>query len=286
MIDFLKIPKADLHCHSYFSDGECAPAEILQMALERQVDILALTDHDTLEGYKELAVLAKDSPIKIIPGIECSVTWQRMELHVIALNINPMDLNLNAYLKRQAEKRTERALNIVQALNQLGIALELNDVIKIAGHDNLSRTHFAKYLVQNNIVPDNASAFKRYLGSRAKAYVPSQWTSLEETIPIIEKAGGIAILAHPTHYQLSTAQLKGLLKHFKTIGGRGVEVISGIMNQKDMRRLIKLANQFNLSLSSGSDFHRLIPYRAKIGGQTEFPKDCIPIWLDGTFEAV
>jgi predicted metal-dependent phosphoesterase TrpH len=286
-MNFIKIPKADLHCHSYFSDGDCSPADILQMAIAQDVDILALTDHDSVEGYTVLHELAKDFPqIKIIPGIECSVTWQRMELHVVALNIDIHHHDFIQYLELQSQKRQLRALNITKALNKLGIDLNYSDIVKLAGHSNVSRTHFAKYLVENHIVPDMASAFKTYLGSRAPAYIPPQWASIEETVALIRMAGGVAIIAHPMHYQLSTAQLKNLFQHFKFLGGKGIEVISGIMNLKDMRRLIKLAYGLGLSLSSGSDFHRLAPYRAKIGGQTEFPKDCIPIWLDGTFETI
>lgn len=273
--------KVDLHCHSCYSDGDCSPAELLAMALENDVELLALTDHDTLSGSIILQELAKSYPIRIISGVECSVTWQNMELHVVGLNVDCSDDGLTHYLEAQQQKRFARALQISDKLAKLGCSDNLMDVIEIAGHYGLSRTHFAKYLVKKGMASDTANAFKHYLGSRAPAYVPSQWAGLEETIGVIRRAGGIAVLAHPTHYRLSTAQLKGLLKTFKGMGGLGIEVVSGIMKIKEMNRLIQLAKNFDLSISSGSDFHKLVPYRAKIGQQTKLPETLLPIWSDG-----
>lgn len=276
--------KVDLHCHSYYSDGECSPAEILTMALANGVEILALTDHDTLVGSLILQDLAKGYPIRIISGVECSVSWQRMELHVVGLNVDPKHTALIHFLQAQEQRRFLRALQISNALSQQGFSDNLLEVIEIAGHYGLSRTHFAKYLVARGAVPDTATAFKKYLGSHAPAYVMSQWASLEETIAVIHQSGGVAVLAHPTHYRLSTAQLKGLIKTFKSFGGKGIEVVSGIMKVKDMNRLIQLARGFGLALSSGSDFHKPRPYRAAIGGQTQIPLQHLPIWADGNLE--
>ena len=272
--------KIDLHCHSYYSDGECSPQTLLNIALANQVEVLALTDHDTLDGIDELQTLAIGHPITIIAGVECSVTWLRQELHVLGLNVNAKHPRLLHYLRLQTQRRWTRALAISDALCKLGVVNHLSAVIEIAGHYGLSRTHFAKFLVNNGYVSDNATAFKKYLGSSAPAYVPSQWAGLEETISVIKEAGGVAVIAHPMHYRLSTAQLKGLFKTFKSLGGEGVEMVSGIMNKKDMQRLIKLVRLFDFQVSTGSDFHRPQMYRATLGGQTALPLDCKPIGQD------
>lgn len=275
----------DLHCHSIYSDGELKPSELLDIALANQVEILALTDHDTLDGFEELNQLASAYRIQIVPGIECSVTWQKMELHILAYNVDPASKRLKLFLQQQFQRRWARALLISDALRKLGFSNNLQKVIEIAGHYGLSRTHFAKYLVQNQYVPDSKVAFKKYLGSHGKAFIPPIWATLEETIAVIREAGGQAVIAHPLHYSLSTAQLKGLFKAFKSLGGSGIEVISGIMNLKDMQRLIKLTNSFDLKLSSGSDFHKPQIFRASLGQQTPLPEQYNGIWLDWSFQS-
>jgi predicted metal-dependent phosphoesterase TrpH len=270
----------DLHCHSYYSDGDCSPEELLDIALTNQVNMLALTDHDCLDGYWHLERLAEGKPIRIIPGLECSVTWQRQELHVLGLNIDPEHPRLNRYLTAQAQRRWQRALQITALLQKIGIEGSLQGVMEIAGHQNISRTHYAKWLVNSHIVKDTASAFKQYLGSRACAYAPSQWASLEETIAVIKEAGGHAVLAHPMHYSLSTAGLKGLFKAFKTHGGEGIELISGLITMKDIEKIKKLVHLFDFKVSTGSDFHRKQIYRASLGKQTSVPDDMLPIWQD------
>lgn len=277
--------KVDLHCHSIYSDGELNPRELLDLALANGVAMLALTDHDTLDGFAELNQLSMNHPIHIVPGLECSVTWQKMELHILAYRVDPDSQRLKRFLHQQFQRRWTRALLISEALGKLGFSNNLEKVLEIAGHYGLSRTHFAKYLVQNEYVTDNKMAFKKYLGSHGAAFVPSIWATLEETVAVINEAGGEAVIAHPLHYSLSTAQLKGLFKAFKSFGGTGIEVISGIMNLKDMQRLIKLSNGFDLKLSSGSDFHKPQIFRASLGGQTPLPQHCQGIWQDWSFQS-
>jgi len=269
--------RVDFHCHSFYSDGECSPQEILEMALSHQVEVLALTDHDTIQGYHELRVLAQDMPIRIVPGLECSVSWQGKELHVLGLGVDPFDSGLLRLIQRQAQRRFARALKISELLTHLGVKAPLATTLEIAGHYGLSRTHFAKCLLAQGKVSTHQMAFQKFLGERAPAYVPTQWEGLKETVEVIGNAQGIAVLAHPLHYALSSAQLKGLLQQFKTAGGLGIEVITGTMSTKDSARLMAFASNFNLSLSSGSDFHRIQTFRPQVGRQAQLQNQALSI---------
>lgn len=269
--------KIDFHCHSFYSDGECSPLEIFEMALKHQVEALALTDHDSIQGYHELTLLAKNHPIKIIPGLECSVSWQNKELHVLGLGVEPDNAALLRMLQRQAQRRFARAIKIAELLTKLGVKTPLASSLEIAGHYGLTRSHFAKCLLSQGKVSTHQMAFQRYLGERAPAYVPAQWESLAETVEVIQQAQGIAVLAHPMHYGLSTAHLKGLLQQFKALGGLGIEVISGTTSAKDCARLTAFATNLNLSLSSGSDFHRVQSFRPQVGGQAQLQNSPLSI---------
>lgn len=271
--------RVDLHCHSYYSDGDCSPQEILAMALLHRLDLLALTDHDTLLGYHELKKLAEHEAIHIVPGLECSVTWQGMELHILGLGVDVSDGDLQNLIAQQGKKRYVRAVQIAALLAEHGVGDALAGALAIAGHDGLSRTHFAKYLVQTQKVSNTQMAFKKYLGSRSPAYVASNWASLETTVAIIRAAKGVAVLAHPLHYSLSTGQLKGLVKQFKDVGGQAIEIVSGVMKSKDIQRLMSLAQFFNLGFSTGSDFHRKQLFRPEVGAQLQLQGFVALSWM-------
>lgn len=272
--------KVDLHCHSFYSDGDCSPLELIDMATQNEVTHLAITDHDNIDVYQHLPSIPHG--LRIIPGIECSVTWQRQEFHVVGLNIDLDSKDLRYYLHAQLQRRYERALKISAQLNQLGIPQSFNKVAEVAGHAVISRTHFAKFLVKEDIVRDHQTAFRKYLGARAPAYIPSQWASLEETVAVIRQAGGHAVLAHPMHYSLSTAQTKALFKCFKEAGGAAAEVVSGATNVKDILRWVQMSSNFRLKMSSGSDFHRPSSHRVGIGQQSKLPAHASPLWMDWT----
>ena len=272
--------KVDLHCHSYYSDGDCSPAELIDMAIQNEVTHLAITDHDNVDVYQHLPSIP--AGLSIIPGIECSVTWQRQEFHIVGLNIDLDSKDLKRYLHAQLQRRYERALKISAELKKLGIENSFEKVAEVAGHAVISRTHFAKYLIQEDIVRDHQTAFRKYLGSRAPAYIPSLWASLEETVAVIKSAGGQAVLAHPMHYSLSTAQTKALFKCFKEAGGVAAEVVSGATPIKDTLRWVQMSSSFRLKMSSGSDFHRPSSHRVGIGQQANLPAHASPLWMDWT----
>ena len=277
--------KVDLHFHSNHSDGDLSVAELIQMACDNQVDLLSLTDHDGIDAYPEFEALAKEHDIKVICGLECSVTWFSQELHIVGLGVDKKHPSLLAYLKIQKEKRLERAKHIALKLESMGFKNCFERVYEIAGHENISRTHFAKLLVGHYKISNARVAFKDYLGQRGAAYVPSQWINMQETIAVIKAAGGVAVLAHPLHYQLTTAQLKGLIKAFKDAKGEGIEVVSGFQVPKDTKRMSQFCLDFNLWASTGSDFHRCAPYRATLGQQTALPEHLQPIWQHDAFQA-
>lgn len=277
--------KADLHFHSLYSDGELSLPELMQMAIENEVELLALTDHDVLEGYPPFANLAKKYGISVLTGIECSVSWFSQELHVVGLGVDIHHPRMLAYLEVQKEKRISRAKQIAHRLETIGFKDCFEKVCLLSGHQNISRTHFAKLLVQEYRVRDTKSAFKDYLGQRGSAYVASPWMNLSETIACIRAVGGVAVLAHPLHYALTTAQLKGLIQAFKEAGGEGIEVVSGFQTPKDTKRLAQFCLQFHLWASTGSDFHRIAPFRASLGQQNEIPETLRPIWQHEAFQS-
>lgn len=277
--------KVDFHFHSHLSDGVHSLTDLVDMAFANQVQIMSLTDHDSVAGYPAFQELASEKGILAICGIECSVTWNRQELHIIGLGIDSSHERLLSYLAIQQEKRLLRAQNIASRLEQIGFKDCYHKVLELAGHFNISRTHFANLLVHEYGVKDKKSAFRDYLGSRGVAYAPSQWVNIEETVAVIQASGGVAVLAHPLHYQLTTAQLKGLLKTFKEAKGDGIEVISGLQTVKDTRRIAQACRDFNLFASTGSDFHYYAPYRAMIGGQTALPDNLRPIWHHDAFQS-
>lgn len=270
--------KVDLHCHSYYSDGDCSPSALVEMAIQNQVTHLSITDHDNIEVYQHLPSIPNQ--LQIIPGIECSVTWQRQEFHVVGLNIDLDSISLKRYLHAQLQRRYERALKISAELKKLGIHHSFEKVAEVAGHSVISRTHFAKFLIKEDIVRDHQTAFRKYLGSRAPAYIPSQWASLEETVAVIRQAGGQAVLAHPMHYGLSTAKTKALFKCFREAGGVAAEVVSGATQTKEILRWVQMSSNFRLKMSSGSDFHRPSSHRVGIGQQSNLPAHASPLWMD------
>lgn len=283
LIVFIVI-KADLHFHSLYSDGELSVPELVQMAHQNEVQLLALTDHDVVVGYPLLNHLAKEHGISVLPGIECSVSWFSQELHVVGLGVDVHHPRMRAYLEVQKEKRISRARQIAHRLETIGFKDCFEKVSFLAGHENISRTHFAKLLVQEYRVRNTQCAFKDYLGQRGAAYVASQWVNLSETIALIRAVGGVAVLAHPLHYSLTTAQLKGLIQAFKEAGGEGIEVVSGFQTPKDTKRLAQFCLQFHLWASTGSDFHRIAPFRASLGQQNALPDTLQFIWQHDAFQ--
>ena len=267
----------DLHCHSYFSDGMLSPNALLKKAIDSNIRILALTDHDTTEGLSLLHEAAQEHDIKVINGIELSVRWKKYDVHILGLNIQPDNQHLQELIARQNENRIARARQIGEQLLNCGIDEAYKKASKIAGHERVGRAHFAQLLVTEGRVPDMKAAFKRYLGSGRPAYVATAWLTMSEAVAGIIQAGGQAVIAHPLKYGLTRSKLHELINIFKEEGGIGMEVVSGAMTKAQMMELAGLSQRYDLLASTGSDYHGDMSHIG-LGRQQPLPVNCKPIW--------
>ncbi len=269
----------DLHCHSTASDGLLSPRELVMRAHEKGVHVLALTDHDELSGQAEADEAARDAGLSLIPGVEISVTWGNVTLHVVGLNVDPLDPVLLHGLTRNRGGRTERARRIGEELARLGIAGAFEGASALAGNKELiSRTHFARFLIERGIAKNMKSVFKKFLIKGKPGYVAHEWASLVDAVNWIHAAGGVAVLAHPGRYQMGGEKMRLLLSEFKHLGGVGIEVVTGSHTPDQVPVYADLAVEFDLLASIGSDFHAPGEGGRELGRLTALPERCRPIW--------
>ena len=268
----------DLHCHSHFSDGELSPSALLTKAIDSHIRVLALTDHDTTEGLLSLRHAAINSDIKIIDGIELSVRWKKYDIHIIGLNIRPEEKSLQCIIDQQNKNRIARAHLIAERLIDSDVHDAYQKACEMAGHERIGRAHFAQLLINEGRVHDMKTAFKRYLGQGAVAYVPTAWLSLEAAVSGIVESGGQAVIAHPLKYALTRTKLHELITSFKSAGGVGMEVVSGAISNIQASELAGLCCRYELLASTGSDFHGDSLSRISLGQQRPLPVNCTPIW--------
>ncbi len=272
----------DLHCHSNFSDGELSPKVLLDRALQKKLQILALTDHDTTAGLDHLKAAARNKPIRIINGVELSVRWKKYDIHVIGLNIRPRDPVIQALLCQQADRRIDRALQIAEKLKFCGIDNAYAKACKLAGHERLGRPHFAQLLLHEGLVANQQFAFRKFLGRGKPAYVVMQWVEMAKAVAVINQCQGQAVLAHPLKYGLTNTKLYELIRAFKAAGGVGIEVVSGEVTAAQVEELAALSLRFQLFASTGSDYHSDGASRVLLGEQYQLPVNCNPIWQQWT----
>lgn len=248
--------KFDFHCHSHFSDGQLSPQALIEYATEREIQLLALTDHDTISGLEEVSrfIGEQDLPIKLINGVEISALSEFGEVHIVGLAIDPRHSELCCALSEQQQKRWQRAENIDEKLQKLGVNGVL-DWCKIHVKQVVTRSHMAKALVDLGYAKDLQQAFKKYIGKKGKVKVPKDWMSLPQAIELIGKAGGVSVLAHPTRYPLSNRKLSLLIESFKQAGGDAIEMAYPSLNADKIAWLKIQRENHNLLASSGSDFH-------------------------------
>jgi predicted metal-dependent phosphoesterase TrpH len=268
---------ADLHSHTIASDGALGTGELMAIAEAAKIDMLAITDHDTVAG---LAAFRPDpsARCRIIPGIEFSTTWRKTAIHVLGLNIDINNPALAKGIERQQSARHERATVIAERLAKLGLRHTLEGATQLAGNAGISRVHFANYLVESAQVKSMQEAYGKYLGPGKRGDVKSLWASLTDVIEWIDAAGGISVLAHPAKYRLTNLKLEELAGDFRAAGGQGLEVLSGKQDTGLTRRLGKLANRMGLLASCGSDFHRPGQGWAELGAVEPLPDGCRPVW--------
>ncbi|MBD1391314.1 PHP domain-containing protein [Neiella sp. HB171785] len=277
--------KIDLHCHSTCSDGTLTPQELLLRASNMQVDVLALTDHDSVEGVAKLreAAQAVKPPIQIINGVEISCAWHGLEIHIVGLHFDLQHPAITELLGQQAERRLTRAMTIAARLQRKGLDNCWSKVSALAQGGQVTRSHFARLLVKEGWVSLEKTAFKKYLRKGRNAYVAPPWCSIPEAIAAIQAGGGRAVLAHPLDYQLAGNWLSKLLDEFSDAGGDAIEVAQCQQTPAQRLKLAELARQYNLLASQGSDFH-FPAGRRELGRSLELPADLTPVW-DGWLTA-
>ncbi len=277
-MEFNRYKKYDLHCHSLVSDGELSPTELVRYAHGCGVEVLALTDHDATAGCAEAAAEANRLGLVFVSGVEISVTWGKHLLHIVGLNFDVENAALQTGLAGLRHQRTGRAVEIARRLAKLGIDGALDGAQTYVNGQILSRTHFARFLLDNGYVKTMQTAFDRYLGDGKKAYVASEWVSLAEAVAWIRSAGGHAVIAHPARYKLSATKLRRLFDEFKQLGGAGLEVISGRQNINITKNMTDYAKKYELRASIGSDYHGPSQTWSKMGQIPLLPDACEPVW--------
>ncbi len=270
--------KIDLHSHTRVSDGSLSPLELLERAKEKGVEVLSITDHDSISAYNELGIL-EDAGLTIIPGIEFSTQWRGVGVHIIGLNLSLDNTALKDGVACQEKARSERAQLMMVRLIKARLSIDFNRVQEIANGSNIGRPHFAQYLVETGQVKNMAAAFKKYLGDGKAGDVKQCWAELAQIIDWITAAGGTAVLAHPLKYKMTRTKLSALLDAFIEAGGRGMEVVSGHQTKDQTHVLSRLCVEKNLLGSCGSDFHQASQW-SEIGSMSAFPKECEPVWKD------
>ena len=270
----------DLHCHSTASDGALSPREVVRRAAAGGVELLALTDHDQLSGLEEARQAAHEEGIGFVDGVEISVSWRGMTVHVVGLGVDARHHALNGGLERVRSGRIERAREMARQLEDAGIAGSFEGAMALADNPAMvSRTHFARYLAQCGRVATTKEAFRHYLVPGKPGYVAHGWARLADALRWIVDAGGRAVLAHLGRYRLSGGAMADLLGEFRAAGGGAIEVVTGSHAPDQYALFGALALQYGLAASRGSDFHG--PEEgAELGGLPELDTRLRPVWAD------
>ncbi len=268
----------DLHSHSIASDGALSPTELVKRAHEKGVTVLALTDHDTTNGLAEAQQAAAGLGMRLINGIELSASHLNQCLHIVGLNIDPHNAALSEGIAHQQNIRDLRAKQIAEKLEKKKIFGAYEYVTQVAGNGEITRSHFADFLLANQYVTTQQEAFDRYLSKGQSAFVPTVWASLEQTVAWIKAAGGVAVLAHPMRYKLSTKWMTRALAVFKQAGGEGIEVVTGRASLEEIRISQQFAEKHQLYASAGSDFHAPDNLYLELGRLAAMPVGLKPVW--------
>ncbi len=266
----------DLHTHTTASDGSLTPLELIALAKENNTQMLAITDHDTVSGY--LSVKEAVTGIRLISGVEISTVWHGIGIHMVGLNFAPEHLSIQQLLSQQATARQQRAEIILHKLNKVGVAIRLDELHEHAQTNHIGRPHIARLMVETGYVSSVDKAFKKYLGTGKVGDVKSGWVSLTEAAQAVRESGGVAVIAHPNHYKMTRSKLLRMIDDFVTVGGQGIEVISGKQHRDISTKFAHIANDKGLYASVGSDFHRYFPYAANVGLLPELPESVTPVW--------
>lgn len=269
----------DLHTHSSASDGELDPLALVQRAHGRGVRTLALTDHDTVAGVC-LLQRQRELPgaLQLVPGVEISAAAGSLAVHVVGLWVDTASSALDEFLHGQGRLRAERGQEIARRLGRAGLPGSYEGALELAGDAQLSRPHFARFLVAAGHCSSEQKAFRRWLGRGKPADVRCEWPDIATVNATIHAAGGIAVLAHPLKYRLSRTRLDALLGQFRSAGGDALELVSGAQPGHAAADLLRLATKHQLACSTGSDFHSPKQTWCDLGGQPDLPEQATTVW--------
>jgi predicted metal-dependent phosphoesterase TrpH len=271
----------DLHCHSTISDGLLGPAAVAARAKANGVDVWALTDHDEVRGIATARAAARALDLQYVAGVEISITWGGETVHIIGLQIDETNQQLVDGLNSTRSGREQRAHEMAQQLAQVGIPDAFAGALKFVGNpDLISRTHFARYIIELGICSDVAGVFNKYLIEGKPGYVPHRWATLKQAVEWIRGAGGTAVVAHPGRYHFSELQRRAMLDEFIQHGGLGIEVVTGSHTVDQYDEYARVAKHFGLRGSRGSDFHGPGESRVDLGELPPLPPSVTPVWVD------
>lgn len=279
MSDALPVQNYDLHSHTTVSDGLLTPEQLVHRAVEMGVTTLAITDHDTTDGVQpaRAEIMRSGLPLTLITGVEISTVWESHEIHIVGLNVDCAHPALVALLAAQSERRYQRALMIAERLEKARIPGALAGAQRHAGGGAITRGHFARFLVEDGRATTLANVFRHYLAKGKTGYVPPQWCTIDCAIDAIHQAGGLAVVAHPGRYGLSTKWLKRLLIWFAEQGGDAMEVAQCQQAPDERNTLANYATQYGLMASQGSDFHQPCAW-IELGRKLWLPVGVEPVW--------
>ena len=270
---------ADLHCHSVVSDGTLTPEALAARAAANGVELWALTDHDEIGGQHRARAAAEANGMRYLTGTEISVTFAGHTVHIVGLGFDPDDDALRQGLLATRGGRGARAQEMSEGLAKVGIRGAYEGALRYVGNPELiSRTHFARFLVETGICRDTPEVFRKYLTEGKPGFVPHRWATLGDAVRWITQAGGIAVIAHPARYNLSANEEYALFTEFKTHGGQGVEVVTGSHTSAEAVRYADTAREFGLAASRGSDFHSPDESHTDLGQLPFLPGNLTPVW--------
>lgn len=273
------MPNCDLHCHSTCSDGLLPATAVVHRAAANGVDMLALTDHDDIDGLASARAVADETGMVFINGVEISIEWERLQIHILGLAFDAADAGLNAGLAAVRSGRIDRAQRMSSELEKIGIGGAFEGAMRYAQNPSLiSRAHFARYLVESGVCKDVRSVFESYLVPGRPGYVDHRWATLPDSIGWILAAGGVAAVAHPGRYKLSPRDMRRFLADFKDLGGQAIEVVSGSHTQEHVGTFGRLAREYGFLASRGSDFHGPNESYVDLGKLAPLPEDLKPVW--------
>jgi predicted metal-dependent phosphoesterase TrpH len=273
------ILNADLHCHSVVSDGTLTPEILAKRAKTNGVELWALTDHDEIGGQHRAAAAAKAQGLKYLTGTEISVTFAGETVHIVGLGFDPDDADMLQGLKATRGGREQRAMEMSDGLAKVGIKGAYAGALKFVGNPELiSRTHFARFLVESGVCSETNEVFRKYLTEGKPGYVPHRWAALKDAVRWITDAKGLAIIAHPARYKFTPNEEYALFTEFKAHGGRGVEVVTGSHTAAEYVKYADTAKEFGLAASRGSDFHSPEESRTDLGALPFLPGELTPVW--------